>query len=116
MRCEHLWSPHRAIFDHITSVRSTNVYEEQSLGIYPEDEDDDMSSSGRTGIWGHYLKTHARRQLSFGKISTHPDIKISYLFSDMWWLGSALFLVCIIEVGSPLWIKARRFANVGLQL
>ncbi|KAJ3899619.1 cation transport protein-domain-containing protein [Lentinula edodes] len=68
------------------SVRSTNVYEEQSLGVYREsmitDEDPDFQLSGpRMTVWSKYLAMHARKQLSF----------------DMWWLGLALFLVCIIE-------------------
>ena len=33
-------------------------------------------------VWGNYLAMHARKQLAF----------------DMWWLGLALFLLCIIEV------------------
>ncbi|ETW74843.1 potassium transporter [Heterobasidion irregulare TC 32-1] len=70
------------------SVRSTNVYEEKSLGIYPEeddsdDEDDFTPSGGRITVWSRYLAMHARKQLAF----------------DMWWLGLALFLVCIIERG-----------------
>ncbi|KAJ3914684.1 cation transport protein-domain-containing protein [Lentinula edodes] len=72
------------------SVRSTNVYEEQSLGVYREsmvtDEDPDFQLSGpRMTVWSKYLAMHARKQLSFGK------------FTNMWWLGLALFLVCIIE-------------------
>ncbi|KAJ4483156.1 cation transport protein-domain-containing protein [Lentinula lateritia] len=68
------------------SVRSTNVYEEQSLGVYREsmiaDEDPDFQLAGpRMTVWSKYLAMHARKQLSF----------------DMWWLGLALFLVCIIE-------------------
>ncbi|KAI0645210.1 cation transport protein-domain-containing protein [Trametes meyenii] len=68
------------------SVRSTNVYEERSLGVFANDEDlmpeEDFSISGnRATVWGRYLAMHARKQLSF----------------DMWWLGVALFLVCIIE-------------------
>lgn len=73
------------------SVRSTNVYEERSLGIF-EDEEDDAGieneedypvTDSRVAIWGRYLARHARRQLSF----------------DMWWLALALFLICIVERG-----------------
>ncbi|KAI0059918.1 hypothetical protein BV25DRAFT_1918057 [Artomyces pyxidatus] len=67
------------------SVRSTNVYEEQSLGIYQDEEsldEENMTFSGsRMTVWSHYLAMHARKQLSF----------------DMWWLGLALFFVCIFE-------------------
>ncbi|KAL0072467.1 hypothetical protein AAF712_000230 [Marasmius tenuissimus] len=70
------------------SVRSTNVYEEQSLGIYGPQENDEEGSFSAAGhghsrvtVWSSYLAMHARRQLAF----------------DMWWLCLALFLVCIIE-------------------
>ncbi|GLB37716.1 putative cation transport protein [Lyophyllum shimeji] len=74
------------------SVRSTNVYEEQSLGIFPHDDDhgeEEFQPTGpRAKIWGRYLAMHARRQLAF----------------DMWWLGVALFVICINErhnLGDP---------------
>ncbi|KAK0226367.1 cation transport protein-domain-containing protein [Armillaria fumosa] len=68
------------------SVRSTNVYEEQSLGVYRETEESEGESQfeptgPRVTVWSRYLAMHARKQLAF----------------DMWWLGLALFLVCIIE-------------------
>ncbi|KDQ20082.1 hypothetical protein BOTBODRAFT_125633 [Botryobasidium botryosum FD-172 SS1] len=69
------------------AVRSTNVYEERSLGLYHEDEDEDEPSDitgSRVKVWGNYLAFHARKQLSF----------------DMWWLALALWLICIIERGS----------------
>ncbi|KAI0282873.1 cation transport protein-domain-containing protein [Russula aff. rugulosa BPL654] len=75
-----------SIYPIAMSVRATNVYEEKSLGIYEDDasidEEENFSLSGnRMTIWGNYLTMHARKQLAF----------------DMWWLGLALFLVCIIE-------------------
>ncbi|KAF8608135.1 TrkH-domain-containing protein [Ceratobasidium sp. AG-I] len=74
-----------AVYPIAISVRSTNVYEEQSLGIYLDnenkDEEEPNPSGGPMHAWGSYLAWHARRQLSF----------------DMWWLAFALWLVCIIE-------------------
>lgn len=55
------------------SVRSTNVYEEQSLGLFQEDEDSDEEEEGfqpigpRVTVWSRYLAMHARRQLAFGE-------------------------------------------------
>ncbi|TFY80691.1 hypothetical protein EWM64_g3316 [Hericium alpestre] len=70
------------------SVRSTNVYEEKSLGIYTHDGDDEedrfTTSGGRMTVWSRYLSMHMRRQLAF----------------DMWWLCLALLLVCIVERGN----------------
>ncbi|WVQ71233.1 hypothetical protein IAR50_000758 [Cryptococcus sp. DSM 104548] len=67
------------------SVRATNVYEEKSLGLFDEDvEDDDVSEEGEGAqAVAKYIGWHARRQLAF----------------DIWWLGFALWLVCIIERG-----------------
>ncbi|KZT12182.1 TrkH-domain-containing protein [Laetiporus sulphureus 93-53] len=79
-----------ALFPIVLSVRSTNVYEERSLGIYrskDEEQESDyldrplMGVESRVAIWGKYLARHARRQLSI----------------DMWWLALSLFVLCIIE-------------------
>ena len=57
-------------------MRSSNVYEERSLGIF-EAENDDIeneadypATDSRVAIWGRYLGRHVRRQLSFGALST----------------------------------------------
>lgn len=54
------------------SVRSTNVYEENSLGVFNEedsiDEENFTPSGTRATIWSQYLGLHARKQLSFGGI------------------------------------------------
>lgn len=51
------------------SVRSTNVYEERSLGVFDdENEFEEPSSEGsRVHVWGRYIAWHARKQLAFGK-------------------------------------------------
>lgn len=68
------------------SVRSTNVYEEKSLGVYVDEQAPSESGalpqeSSNPRVWGSFLASHARRQLAF----------------DIWWLGFALWLICIIE-------------------
>ncbi|KAL5504732.1 hypothetical protein ACEPAH_7395 [Sanghuangporus vaninii] len=66
---------------------STNVYEEKSLGVFEDEEEEDEAEPNVEGTKpasvGRYLAWHARRQLSF----------------DMWWLGLVLVLLCIIERG-----------------
>ena len=56
-------------------MRSTNVYEERSLGVFEEevedeedieDEKDYPETDSRVAIWGRYLARHAKRQLAFG--------------------------------------------------
>jgi hypothetical protein len=53
------------------------VYEEQSLGVFydkPEDHvDDEFKPVGpRSIVWGRYLASHARKQLSFGAWAVPP--------------------------------------------
>lgn len=87
-------------------MRSTNVYEDQSLGIFRlEDklaaaEYALMTDGSRMAMWGRYLTLHARYQLSFGASSFYLArcLHLISLVKDMWWLAMALFLVCIIEV------------------
>ncbi|CCL99243.1 uncharacterized protein FIBRA_01258 [Fibroporia radiculosa] len=67
------------------SVRSTNVYEEKSLGVFEDDQssvDVNFNPAGnRVTVWSRYLAMHMRKQLAF----------------DMWWLAVALVLICIVE-------------------
>ncbi|KAN0062670.1 hypothetical protein ACQY0O_004860 [Thecaphora frezii] len=65
------------------SVRSTNVYEEKSLGVYSPKPTDPtvIPDQNDAKVWGTFLASHARRQLAF----------------DIWWLGFALWLICIVE-------------------
>ena len=71
-----------AVYPIAISVRSTNVYEERSMGVFEEDLDD-MDEEEQTAAASptSYIAYHARKQLAF----------------DMWWLVLALWLICIIE-------------------
>ena len=73
------------------SIRSTNVYEERSLGVFeapPDDEDEEPEDihkiTSRKERIGRYVGWHVRRQMSI----------------DIWWLVWAVFLVCIAERGN----------------
>ena len=62
-----------ALIDPIAmSVRSTNVYEEKSLGIFDDEEDEQEpdTNGSRVAVWGRYLAWHARKQLAFGTHQT----------------------------------------------
>ncbi|CEP64490.1 potassium ion transporter LALA0_S11e05336g [Lachancea lanzarotensis] len=70
------------------SIRRTNVYEEQSLGIYhahdnPSDHVDDTDDSKINHSPKSFIGAHLRRQLSF----------------DLWFLFLGLFIICISEGG-----------------
>ncbi|KAK6464408.1 high-affinity potassium uptake transporter [Scheffersomyces coipomensis] len=64
------------------SIRRTNVYEEQSLGVYLKDEknnaQEDLEKTPTT-----FVGTHLRNQLSF----------------DLWFIFLGLFIICIAEGG-----------------
>jgi hypothetical protein len=52
------------------SVRSTNVYEEKSLGVFGDDDESiDEETLTITGppvtVWSRYLAFHIRKQFSF---------------------------------------------------
>ncbi|CAD6573172.1 MAG: hypothetical protein ASARMPRED_005922 [Alectoria sarmentosa] len=59
----------------IISIRSTNVYEERSLGVEKPDKADDNASESS------YIGTHLQQQLA----------------SDAWWVFTGFFLICIVE-------------------
>lgn len=80
-----------AVYPVALSIRSTNVYEERSLGVFEaptEDEeeepdviDQDMRELAPRERVGRYVGWHLRRQVSV----------------DIWWLVWGVFLVAIIE-------------------
>jgi hypothetical protein len=66
------------------SLRATNVYEERSLGIFADrDEQEETEEEPQDAeVFSKYLGWHIRHQLSF----------------DTWWLAGALLVLNIIEV------------------
>lgn len=65
-----------SVFPIAISVRRTNVYEEQSLGIWSGG-----TNEGETGEEPSYVGSHVRRQLSF----------------DLWFVALGLFILAIAE-------------------
>jgi len=101
-------------------IRSTNVYEEESLGVFKqsqEDEDEEQTLEDKTSRYeriGKYVGLHLRRQVAL----------------DTWWLAWGIFFTCIIERGKLMdpekasWFNISRitfemvsaFAGIGLTL
>ncbi|WWD18193.1 hypothetical protein CI109_102642 [Kwoniella shandongensis] len=81
-----------AIYPIAMSVRSTNVYEEQALGVYDHEdpetssEDEPEFKGPKREVFSKYLLWHMRRQLAF----------------DIWPLAVAVFMICIFERGKIL--------------
>lgn len=64
------------------SIRRTNVYEEQSLGIYGRQTNDtEGEGEGTEKNTKTFISAHLRRQLSF----------------DLWYMFLGLFIICICE-------------------
>ncbi|CAG9947355.1 unnamed protein product [Clonostachys rosea f. rosea IK726] len=93
-----------AIFPIALAIRSSNVYEEKSLGVWsPEGELNE--SNGRS-----YIMRHIQNQLNF----------------DLWYIFLGIFCICIAEaeriadvgepVGSSASSSSRTGGNVGLSL
>ena len=100
-----------SIYPIAISVRSSNTYEESSLGVYQDDED--QSALNDTTNSKTYLKAHIRNQLSF----------------DLWYIFVGCFCICCSEAdrimdGSdpafavfPVFFEvASAYGNVGLSL
>ena len=49
-------------------IRSTNVYEERSLGIYRNEKAEPPVFGSKAASVGRYLSWHMRRQLAFGSL------------------------------------------------
>ena len=65
-----------SVFPIAISMRRTNVYEEKSLGIYAENQNEDPDSKEPS-----YVGAHLRKQLSF----------------DLWFIFLGLFIIAIVE-------------------
>ncbi|KAL2810971.1 putative potassium ion transporter [Aspergillus granulosus] len=98
-----------SVFPIAISVRRTNVYEEKSLGVYEEDNDDNEDSQTAPS----YIGTHLRKQLGF----------------DLWYVCLGLFIITIVEgdrledvsqysfqIWSVLFEVVSAYGTVGLSL
>lgn len=78
------------------SIRSTNVYESKSLGVFDESDDESEHEAEFDKVkpkLGTYIAYHARRQLSFDMCVTG----LRPAHAHRWYLVLALFLIAIIE-------------------
>lgn len=70
-----------AVFPLTMTVRTTNVYEEGSLGVYDDDMGDGSGNGQGRAVWGRFLPEQVRRQVAY----------------DLWWIALALWIVLIAE-------------------
>ncbi|KAJ3512053.1 hypothetical protein NLJ89_g3746 [Agrocybe chaxingu] len=107
-----------AVYPVALSIRSTNVYEERSLGVFeapPDDEDEEPDDINKLGT----------RRERVGRSELANTVPLQ----DIWWLVWAVFIVAIIERGNLLdeskkWFDLFRvvfelvsaFGGIGLSL
>lgn len=97
-----------AIFPIAISIRASNTYEEQSLGLYKEENSSLNEANGKD-----YILTHMQNQLSF----------------DLWFIFLGVFCICVAEaqriidnsipaftVWTVLFEVTSAYGNVGLSL
>jgi potassium uptake Trk family protein len=97
-----------AVFPLAISIRSSNTYEERSLGIYPQHNEPDINNGGQS-----YVLNHLRNQLSF----------------DLWYIFLGIFCICcaesnrIMDLNDPAFSVfsiffecTSAYGNVGLSL
>lgn len=75
----------------IISIRSTNVYEERSLGVEKPDKADDKNASESSYIGVSITLANCEHPLIF---QTHLQQQLA---SDAWWVFTGFFLICIVE-------------------
>ncbi|SJK96839.1 uncharacterized protein ARMOST_00085 [Armillaria ostoyae] len=132
-----------AVYPVAMSIRSTNTYEEGSLGVFkapPLDEEEFEHKDKELGYpkdreprqrVTRYLGWHLRRQMSDGESTLDLTLKsdISLACKDIWWMFWGVLLVTIIERGNIMddnkkWFDLYRvlfelvsaFSGIGLSL
>lgn len=79
VRVSYMIMMYISVFPVAISMRRTNVYEEQSLGVYYDPDESSAASTNQTS----FIANHLRRQLAF----------------DFWFMFLALFCLCVTEDG-----------------
>ena len=95
-----------SVYPVVITMRTSNVYEERSLGIYADDVPRDMDGP-RLGTLASQLKRTFTKSISgpFPGGSQNANIFVrqqirGQLAHDLWWLVIAILLISCIEVGN----------------
>lgn len=88
------------IFPVAMSVRHTNVYEEQTLGLYsPPTKANFKGEDGDSDNEDENDPVESERSKNFTEVTTHLMRQLSY---DLWFMFIALFIICISEQGKTI--------------
>lgn len=80
---------HISVYPVVITMRSSNVYEERSLGIYAGETTPESNHQQKPP------KTVPSSRLYFVKQQLH--VQLAY---DIWWLALAVIIISIVEAGS----------------
>lgn len=96
------------------TIRSTNVYEERSLGVFAEDEEEEKKATQETPqsaslvsnlvrqftySHGSHFRPHPSQMANWNRADFIRQQLRGQLGHDLWWIALAVFLIAAIETG-----------------
>ncbi|KAG9945340.1 TrkH-domain-containing protein, partial [Aureobasidium melanogenum] len=95
-----------SVYPVVITMRNSNVYEERSLGVYDENDPDNVSEASKdpNSIYSRFRGVKKQLATGFGGLSEGKSYFIqqqlrAQLAHDAWWIVLAVFLIMIIEGG-----------------
>ncbi|THX88033.1 TrkH-domain-containing protein [Aureobasidium pullulans] len=95
-----------SVYPVVITMRNSNVYEERSLGVYDENDPDDLSEASKdpNSIYSKFRGIKKQFATGFGGLSEGKSYFLqqqlrAQLAHDAWWIVFAVFLIMIIEGG-----------------
>jgi potassium uptake Trk family protein len=95
-----------SVYPVVITMRNSNVYEERSLGVYDENDPDNVSEASKdpNSIYSKFRGVKKQLATGFGGLSEGKSYFLqqqlrAQLAHDAWWIVFAVFLIMIIEGG-----------------
>ncbi|CAD0106516.1 unnamed protein product [Aureobasidium uvarum] len=95
-----------SVYPVVITMRNSNVYEERSLGVYDENDPDNLSEASKdpNSIYSKFRGVKKQLATGFGGLSEGKSYFLqqqlrAQLAHDAWWIVFAVFLIMIIEGG-----------------
>ncbi|KAF7591550.1 hypothetical protein BBP40_001429 [Aspergillus hancockii] len=86
-----------SVYPVVITMRSTNVYEERSLGIYAGDPS--FNQTQRTSPLDKQQEIPPQPAFSSRLYFIHQQLRVQLAY-DLWWLALAVIIICIVEAGN----------------
>lgn len=95
-----------SVYPVVITMRNSNVYEERSLGVYDENDPDNVSEASKdpNSFYSKFRGVKKQLATGFGGLSEGKSYFLqqqlrAQLAHDAWWIVFAVFLIMIIEGG-----------------